>query len=42
MFRLSDLDRRRLRNFCANRRAYWSLWIFLGIFLFCLCAELVA
>ena len=25
---LSPLNQRRWRNFKANRRAYWSLWIF--------------
>ena len=40
--RLSPLQRRRLANFRANRRALWSLWIFLVIFLVTLCAEFVA
>ena len=26
---LSPLTRRRLRNFRANRRGFWSLWFFL-------------
>jgi microcin C transport system permease protein len=39
---LSPLARRRLASFQANRRGFWSLWIFLGLFLFCLSAELVA
>ncbi|MEM0988658.1 MAG: ABC transporter permease [Pseudomonadota bacterium] len=39
---LSELDHRRLRNFRANRRAYWSLWIFMGLFVISLFAELVA
>ncbi|TIN14337.1 MAG: ABC transporter permease, partial [Mesorhizobium sp.] len=26
---LSPLNQRRLQNFRANRRGYWSLWIFL-------------
>jgi microcin C transport system permease protein len=34
--------RRRLHNFRANRRGYWSLWIFLVIFALSLCAELIA
>jgi microcin C transport system permease protein len=34
--------RRRLHNFRANRRGYWSLWIFLAIFGLSLCAELIA
>lgn len=28
--------------FRANRRGYWSLWIFLALFGLCLCAELIA
>jgi microcin C transport system permease protein len=39
---LSPLLRRRLHNFRANRRGYWSLWIFLAIFGLSLCAELIA
>jgi len=42
MMRLTALDRRRLRNFRANRRAFWSLWIFLGLLAISLCAEIVA
>ena len=42
MLRLTELDRRRLRNFRANRRAFWSLWIFLGLFVLSLFAELIA
>jgi len=34
--------RRRLHNFRANRRGYWSLWIFLAIFGLTLGAELIA
>jgi microcin C transport system permease protein len=40
--RLSPLTRRRLANFRANRRGFWSLWIFLLLFLLSLCAELIA
>jgi microcin C transport system permease protein len=40
--RLTPLQRRRLANFRANRRAFWSLWIFLAVFLVTLCAEFVA
>jgi microcin C transport system permease protein len=40
--RLSPLMRRRLRNFVANRRGYWSLWIFLAMFIVSLFAELIA
>jgi microcin C transport system permease protein len=39
---LSPLMRRRLHNFRANRRGYWSLWIFLAIFGLTLCAEVIA
>ena len=39
---LSPLARRRLRNFRANRRGYWSMWIFLGLFVGSLGAELIA
>lgn len=40
--RLSPLTRRRLAQFRANRRGYWSLWIFLGLFGLSLGAELIA
>jgi microcin C transport system permease protein len=40
--RLSPLTRRRLHNFRANRRGYWSLWIFLALFIASLFAELIA
>jgi microcin C transport system permease protein len=40
--RLSPLTRRRLHNFRANRRGYWSLWIFLVMFVASLGAELIA
>ena len=40
--RLTPLTRRRLRNFRANRRGFWSLWIFLGLFVLSLASELVA
>ncbi len=39
---LSPLNRRRWQNFKANRRGYWSLWIFLTLFLISLFAELIA
>ncbi|MEM7057799.1 MAG: ABC transporter permease [Pseudomonadota bacterium] len=42
MFRLSELDRRRIRNFRSNRRAVWSLRIFAVLTIFCLFAELVS
>jgi microcin C transport system permease protein len=40
--RLSPLNERRLRNFRANRRGYWSFWIFLVLFVASLFAELLA
>ena len=39
---LSPLTRRRLSNFRANRRGWWSLWIFAALFLVTLFAELIA
>jgi len=39
---LSELTRRRLKNFKAHRRGYWSLWIFLALLLVTLPAEFVA
>jgi microcin C transport system permease protein len=38
---LSPLNRRRLAGFRANRRGFWSLWIFLVLFVLSLCAELL-
>ncbi len=40
--RLSPLNRRRWRNFRANRRAYWSLVIFTGLFVLSLFAGFIA
>lgn len=39
---LSPISRRRWQNFKANRRGYWSLWIFLVLFFVSLVAEFVA
>lgn len=39
---LSPIGRRRWQNFRANRRGYWSTWIFLMLFLVTLFAELIA
>jgi microcin C transport system permease protein len=39
---VTPLTRRRLANFRANRRGYWSLWIFLVLFGLSLGAELLA
>lgn len=42
MFKLSPIGQRRLDQFKANRRGYWSLWVFIGVFLTTLCAEFIA
>jgi microcin C transport system permease protein len=39
---ISPLTRRRLDAFRANRRGYWSLWIFLALFGLSLGAEVIA
>ncbi|UGV28016.1 ABC transporter permease [Rhodopseudomonas boonkerdii] len=39
---LSPLNRRRWQNFKANRRGYWSLWIFSLLFVISLFAEVIA
>ena len=39
---LSPLNQRRWHNFRANRRGWWSLWLFMVLFLLSLAAELVA
>jgi microcin C transport system permease protein len=39
---LSPINQRRWQNFSANRRGYWSLWIFLALFVLSLFAELIA
>lgn len=39
---MSPLTRRRLEKFRANRRGWWSLWIFLTLFTLSLFAEFVA
>jgi microcin C transport system permease protein len=41
-FAPSPLNRRRWQNFKANRRGYWSFWIFLVLFVVSLFAELIA
>ena len=40
--RISPLNQRRWNNFKANRRGFWSLWIFLFLFIGSLFAELIA
>ena len=42
MIEISPLNRRRWENFKANRRGYWSLWIFLALFILSLFAEFIA
>ncbi len=37
--RLSPLNERRWKNFKANKRGYWSLWIFLILFVLAMFAE---
>jgi microcin C transport system permease protein len=39
---LSPINRRRWQNFTANRRGYWSFWIFLALFIITLFAEFIA
>jgi microcin C transport system permease protein len=39
---LSPLNQRRWQNFKANRRGYWSLWIFLFLFVLSILAPLIA
>jgi len=39
---LSPINRRRWQNFKANRRGYWSFWIFLVLFVVSLFAEFIA
>ncbi|TCD16434.1 ABC transporter permease [Oricola cellulosilytica] len=39
---LSPLNQRRWQNFKANRRGYWSLWIFLALFILSMFAEFIA
>jgi microcin C transport system permease protein len=40
--KLSPINRRRWQNFKANRRGYWSFWIFLILFVLSLFAEFIA
>jgi microcin C transport system permease protein len=42
LFRVRPLTARRLANFRANRRGYWSLWIFLVLFVASLFADVIA
>jgi microcin C transport system permease protein len=40
--RITPLTRRRLDNFRANKRGFWSLWLFLALFIASLFAEFIA
>jgi microcin C transport system permease protein len=40
--KLSPINRRRWQNFKANRRGWWSFWIFLVLFFLTLFAEFIA
>src|SRR5436853_928750 len=40
--RITPLTRRRLDNFRANKRGFWSLWVFLALFIASLFAEFIA
>ena len=40
--KISPITRRRLNNFKANRRGYYSMWVFLALFVLSLLAELIA
>ncbi len=40
--RISPLNQRRWANFKANRRGFWSLWVFLFLFIGSLFAEFIA
>ncbi len=39
---MNPITKRRLQQFCKNRRGFWSLWIFFAILLFTSCAEFIA
>ncbi len=39
---ISPINKRRWENFKANRRGYWSLWLFLALFVLSLFAEFIA
>jgi microcin C transport system permease protein len=41
-FQLSPINLRRWKNFKANKRGYWSLWIFLVLFVLSLFVEFIA
>lgn len=39
---MSPITRRRLAQFKANKRGFYSLWFFLALFIFALCADFIA
>lgn len=39
---MNPITQRRLQQFRANKRGFWSLWIFLVLFILCLSAEFIA
>lgn len=39
---MTPITKRRIQQFKANKRGYISLWIFLGLFLLCMCADFIA
>ncbi|MFA7430104.1 MAG: ABC transporter permease [Rhodospirillaceae bacterium] len=39
---MTPITRRRLQNFRANRRGFWSLWLFLALFILTMLAEVIA
>ena len=41
-WQISPITKRRLHSFRANRRGYWSFWIFLVLFILSLFAEFIA
>jgi microcin C transport system permease protein len=42
LFYPSPINKRRWDNFKANRRGYWSLWVFLALFMISLFADFIA
>ncbi|MFK3795943.1 ABC transporter permease [Pseudomonas sp. NPDC088444] len=42
MFEFSPQSKRRMALFKANRRGWWSLWVFVALLVVCLCGELIA
>lgn len=42
LLRLRPIDRRRMDNFKANRRGFWSFWVFAALFLVSLASDFVA